>query len=247
MICCDMNTLENQVAVVTGASSGIGRAIAIALAAQGASLCLVGRKLDTLQSVAGAPEHKPSRHRCYQADLAVERQVDELIAAIKRDTQSVDILVHSAGVIWLGPHETATAGELDDHYKINVRAPYLLTQGLLPALKAAQGQIVFVNSSAGLLAKANAGQYAASKHGLKAIADSLREEVNPAGVRILSLFLGRTASPMQASVHAMEGKAYHPELLMQPEDVAAVTLHALTLPRSVEVTDISMRSRLKSY
>jgi NADP-dependent 3-hydroxy acid dehydrogenase YdfG len=64
---------------------------------------------------------------------------------------------------------------------------------------------------------------------------------------VLSLFLGRTASPMQASVHAMEGKAYHPELLMQPEDVAAVALHVLTLPRSVEVTDISMRSRLKSY
>lgn len=242
-----MNTLENQVAVVTGASSGIGRAIAIALAAQGASLCLVGRKLETLQSVADAAEGEASRHRCYQADLAVARRVDELIAAIKRDTKSVDILVHGAGVIWLGPLETATAEQLDAHYQTNVRAPYLLTQGLLPALKSAQGQIVFVNSSAGLAAKANAGQYAASKHGLKAIADSLREEVNPAGVRVLSLFLGRTASPMQASVHAMEGKAYHPELLMQPEDVAAVALHALTLPRSVEVTDINMRSRLKSY
>jgi NADP-dependent 3-hydroxy acid dehydrogenase YdfG len=242
-----MNTLENQVAVVTGASSGIGRAIAIALAAQGASLCLVGRKLDTLQSVAGGAEGEASRHRCYQADLAVEGQVDELIAAIKRDLRSVDILVHSAGVIWLGPLETATADQLDGHYRTNVRAPYLLTQGLLPALKSAQGQIVFVNSSAGLLAKANAGQYAASKHGLKAIADSLREEVNPAGVRVLSLFLGRTASPMQASVHVMEGKAYHPELLMQPEDVAAVVIQTLTLPRSVEVTDISMRSRLRSY
>jgi NADP-dependent 3-hydroxy acid dehydrogenase YdfG len=242
-----MNTLENQVAVVTGASSGIGRAIAIGLAAQGASLCLVGRKLETLQSVADAAEGEASRHRCYQTDLAVDLEVDELITAIKGDLPSVDILVHSAGAIWLGPHETATADQLDSHYKTNVRAPYLLTQGLLPALKAAQGQIVFVNSSAGLLAKANAGQYAASKHGLKAIADSLREEVNPAGVRVLSLFLGRTASPMQASVHAMEGKAYHPELLMQPKDVAAVALHALTLPRSVEVTDISMRSRLKSY
>lgn len=242
-----MNTLENQVAVVTGASSGIGRAIAIALAAQGANLCLVGRKLDTLRAVAGAAEGEASRHRCYQADLAIDGQVDKLIADIKRDLRSVDILVHSAGVIWLGPLEAATADQLDGHYKTNVRAPYLLTQGLLPALKSAQGQIVFVNSSAGLLARANAGQYAASKHALKAVADSVREEVNPAGVRVLSLFLGRTASPMQASVHAMEGKAYHPELLMQPEDVAAVALHALTLPRSVEVTDINMRSRLKSY
>lgn len=242
-----MSTLENQVAVVTGASSGIGKAIALGLAAQGASLCLVGRKLETLQSVADAAKGKASQHHCYQADLAVDREVDELIANIKRDIQSVDILVHSAGVIWLGPLEAATADQLDGHYKTNLRAPYVLTQGLLPALKSRQGQVLFVNSSAGLTAKANAGQYAASKHALKAVADSLREEVNPAGVRVLSLFLGRTASPMQAAVYAMEGKAYHPELLMQPEDVAAMAIHALTLPRSIEVTEISMRPLLKSY
>jgi NADP-dependent 3-hydroxy acid dehydrogenase YdfG len=242
-----MSTLQNQVAVVTGASSGIGKAIALGLAAQGASLCLVGRKLETLQSVADAAKGKASQNHCYQADLAVDREVDELIANIKRDIQSVDILVHSAGVIWLGPLEAATADQLDGHYRTNLRAPYVLTQGLLPALKFRQGQVLFVNSSAGLAARANTGQYAASKHALKAVADSLREEVNPAGVRVLSLFLGRTASPMQAAVYAMEGKAYHPELLMQPEDVAAMAIHALTLPRSIEVTEISMRPLLKSY
>jgi NADP-dependent 3-hydroxy acid dehydrogenase YdfG len=241
-----MSTLENQVAVVTGASSGIGKAIALGLAAQGASLCLVGRKLETLQSVADAANGKASQHYCYQADLAVDREVDELIANIKRDIQVVDILVHSAGVIWLGPLEAATAGQLDRHYKTNLRAPYVLTQGLLPALKSRRGQVLFVNSSAGLTARANAGQYAASKHALKAFADSLREEVNPAGVRVLSLFLGRTKSPMQAAVCAMEGKAYHPELLIQPEDVAAIAIHALTLPSSVEVTEISMQPLLKS-
>ena len=104
-----------------------------------------------------------------------------------------------------------------------------------------------MNSSAGLTARANVGQYAASKHALKAVADSLREEANPAGVRVLSLFLGRTASPMQAAVYAMEQKAYYPELLMQPEDVASMAIHALTLSRSVEVTEISMRPLLKSY
>jgi NADP-dependent 3-hydroxy acid dehydrogenase YdfG len=242
-----MSTLENQVAVVTGASSGIGKAIALGLAAQGASLCLVGRRLETVQSVADAAKGKASQHYCYQADLAVDCEVDELIANIKRDIQSVDILVHGAGVIWLGPLEAATADQLDGHYKTNLRAPYVLTQGLLPALKSRQGQVLFVNSSAGLTARANAGQYAASKHALKAVADSLREEVNPAGVRVLSLFLGRTASPMQAAVYAMEGKAYHPELLMQPEDVAAMAIHALTLPRSIEVTEMSMRPLLKSY
>ena len=242
-----MNTLENQVAVVTGASSGIGRAIALELGAHGASLCLIGRKLETLHSLADAVKGQASRVYCYQADLEVDREVDALVADILRDIQSVDILVHSAGVIRLDPHEAAAAGQLDSHYRINVRAPYVLTQGLLPALKKRQGQVVFVNSSAALAARANAGQYAASKHALKAVADSLREEVNPAGVRILSLFLGRTATPMQAAVHAMEARAYHPELLMQPQDVAALVIHALTLPRSIEVTEISMRPLLRSY
>jgi NADP-dependent 3-hydroxy acid dehydrogenase YdfG len=242
-----MSTLQNHVAVVTGASSGIGKAIALGLAAQGASLCLVGRQLETLQAVADAAQGKASQNYCYQADLSVDAEVEKLIADINRDVQSIDILVHGAGVIWLGPLETATADQLDGHYKTNLRAPYVLTQGLLQSLKSRQGQVLFLNSSAGLAAKANAGQYAASKHALKAVADSLREEVNPAGVRVLSLFLGRTASPMQAAVHAMEAKAYRPELLMQPEEVAAVAIHALTLPRSIEVTEISMRPMLKSY
>ncbi len=242
-----MNTLENQIAVVTGASSGIGRAIALGLAAQGASLCLVGRQPETLQAVAQAAKGKASRHRCYRADLAADGDVDALIADLLRDLPAVDVLVHAAGVIRLAPLETGTAGELDSHYRTNLRAPYVLTQGLLQALKSRQGQVLFVNSSAALSAKANASQYAASKHALKAVADSLREEVNPAGVRVLSLFLGRTATPMQAAVHAMEARAYHPELLMQPQDVAAVAIHVLMLPRGIEVTEISMRPHLRSY
>src|SRR4030095_14958846 len=109
-----MSTLENQVAVVTGASSGIGKAIALGLAAQGASLCLVGRNLETLQSVADAANGKASRNYCDQADLSVDGELEELIAGIQRDVGSVDILVHGAGVIWLGPVEAATAEQLED-------------------------------------------------------------------------------------------------------------------------------------
>lgn len=242
-----MSALENQVAVVTGASSGIGKAIALGLAAQGVTLCLVGRKLESLQAVADAAKGKAPRTYCYQADLSIDRDVQALVANIKRDVKSVDVLVHSAGVIGMGPLETSTAEQLDSHYQTNVRAPYVLTQGLLSLLKASHGQILFINSSVGITARANVGQYAASKHALKAVADSLREEVNPAGVRVLSLFLGRTASPMQAAVYAAEHKPYNPALLMQPEDVASLAIHALTLPRTVEVTEISMRPLVKSY
>jgi short-subunit dehydrogenase len=79
------------------------------------------------------------------------------------------------------------------------------------------------------------------------MADSLREEVNPAGVRVISMFLGRTASPMQAGVYRAEQRNYQPELLMQPEDVATVAVNLLALPRTAEVTDICMRPSLRSY
>lgn len=242
-----MRTLQDQVAVVTGASSGIGQAIALGLARQGASVRLVGRRLQALQQLASATGSTSSRPTCYQADLAVESELDGLVAALGRDVSSVDVLVHAAGAMWWGPIETATADQLDRTYRTNVRAPYLLTQGLLPQLKSCKGQVVFINSTAGLAARANVAQYAASKHALKALADSLREEVNPAGIRVLSLFLGRMASEMQAAVHEAEGRPYRPELLLQPADVADVVLHALVTPRSLEITDISLRPMAKSY
>jgi len=239
-----MTHLANQIAVVTGANSGIGRAIALALAAQGATVCLVGRRKEALQRVA---EHASNSSMYYQADLALNSDIAALVANLKRDVTDIDILVHSAGVIRLSSFESGSPDEFDWHYKVNVRAPYVLTQSLLSMIKARQGQIVFVNSTAGLRAGANASQYASTKHALKAVADSLREEINTAGVRVLSLFLGRTASPMQASVHEMEHRRYAPGLLMQPEDVAAVVINALTLPRTAEITEVSMRPCKKSY
>ena len=96
--------------------------------------------------------------------------------------------------------------------------------------------MVFINSRVGLAAGGQVGSYAATKHALRALADSFREEVNPEGLRVLSVYIGSTASPMQAMIHAMKGKAYHPEYLLQPSDVAAVVLNALCLPRTAEVT-----------
>jgi NADP-dependent 3-hydroxy acid dehydrogenase YdfG len=121
-----------------------------------------------------------------------------------------------------------------------------LTQALLPMLRAGQAQVVFINSLVGLNAKGNSSQYSATKHALKALADGLRQEVNSDGLRVLSVFLGRTASPLQAAVHRMEGKIYNADLLVQPEDVAGLVLSALSLSRSAEVTDITIRHSIKS-
>ncbi|MGH7774855.1 MAG: SDR family NAD(P)-dependent oxidoreductase [Candidatus Binatia bacterium] len=236
-----MKVLADHVAVITGASSGIGEAIALELAEQGATLCLLGRNLERLRAVIETVRAMSPRVLSYQVDLTDDEKVRDLTEDLRRDAGSVDILIHSAGVISLGEIKCAPVKDLDWQYRTNVRAPYVLTQALLPMLRPLRGQIVFINSSMGLNVKANSGQYAATKHALKAIADSLRQEVNAEGLRVLNVFLGRTASAMQASVHEIEGRPYHPERLMQPGDVAMVVINALSLPWTAEVTDIHIR------
>jgi len=240
-----MQPVHDRVAVVTGASSGIGKAITLQLAGPGVFLYLVGRRHETLEEVAREAAGAGARCECVIADLKDDPSVQHLAHRVEADVGRLNVLIHCAGVIALSEMHNADVGDLDLQYRTNVRAPYLLTQALLPMLVRAQGQVVFINSSAGLSARSNLGQYAATKHALRAIADSLRSEVNEQGVRVLSVFLGRTATPMQGSVHQLEGQPYHPERLIQPEDVASTVIHALSLPRSVEVTDISLRPMQK--
>lgn len=238
--------LRHKVAILTGASGGVGQTLASALAQQQAALALIGRNQRNLEDVA-AKLSPATTVKSYRADLACEQQIEAAAAAVIKDFPTADILIHAAGVTTLGSVESSSKEDLDSNYHVNVRAPYLLTRALLPRLKQSKGQIVFLNSTAGLQARAELTQYAASKHALKALADGLRDEVNASGVRVLSLFLGRTATPMQAWTCKQEGREYRPELLIQPEDVASVVINALLLPRTAEVTEIRMRPLAKSY
>ncbi len=236
-----MFALKGQIAVVTGASSGIGKAIALSLANEGAKVCIVGRHLEKLETIASKTNKLSEQISIYKADLGIDDDIRSLAVSLQNEFGAIDILIHSAGTFSLGNIEQSSIEDFDYQYIINVRAAYLITQALLPGLKLRCGQIVFINSSVGLTAKAGVSQYAATKHALKAFADSLREEVNPEGVRVISVYPGRTATSMQAAVFKMEKRAYFPEKLMQPEDVASVVINALTLPRTAEVTDISVR------
>src|SRR4029453_10664800 len=141
------------------------------------------------------------------ADLTDDSAVQALAEQLRRESGAVDILVHSAGVFARGSLEVTPVKEFDLIYRTNMRAPYLLTQSLLPLLRPRQGQVVFINSRVALTAQGQLGPYAATRHGLKAFADSFREEMNAEELRVLSVYLGRTPSPMQAMIHAKEGKA----------------------------------------
>jgi NADP-dependent 3-hydroxy acid dehydrogenase YdfG len=242
-----MDTLRNQLAVVTGASSGIGKTIALTLAGQGVEVCLVARRLEALEAVAEKIRSRGGRSHVCRADLNNDEDIQELAQKINRDFGRVDVLVLCGGAIFHGPLERAPLAEFDSMYRSNVRGHYALTQALLPVLRKQKGQIVFINSSAGLRSPANAGQFSATQHAFRAIADCLRDEVNSDGIRVLSVYPGRTATPRMAALFEKEGKPYHPEVLIQPEDIASMVTHTLCLPRTAEVTDISMRPMRKSY
>ncbi len=181
----------------------------------------------------------------HRADLTVDADVQMLASRVRQELGRADILVNCAATIALGPLASAPLDRFDAQYRTNLRAPYALTQALLPLLRECRGQIVFINSTAAGRAPAGAGQYAATKQGLRAVADSLREEVNADGVRVLTVYVGRTATPMQETVHHSEGRVYRPERLIQADDVATMVLSALTLPRTVEVTEITLRPLAK--
>jgi NAD(P)-dependent dehydrogenase (short-subunit alcohol dehydrogenase family) len=240
--------LEGRKALVTGASSGVGRAVARALVREGATTCLTGRSEPRLREATGtAEEVAPPGTRAFyrRADLRDEGEIRALVSALEQEAGGLDLLVHSAGTFGMGPVEETSAGELDRLYETNLRAPVLLTRALLPLLEERESDVVFVNSSVGVASRGGVGAYAASKHGLRAVADSLRDEVNPRGIRVLSLYLGRTATPMQERIFEKEGREYRPDRLIQADELAGLLVDAVAMGRSAEVTDLHVRPAQK--
>ncbi len=143
----------------------------------------------------------------------------------------------------LGNQADLPVADLDLQYRVNVRAPFRLTQALLPNLRASEGLVVFVNSGSGQNAKAGWGGYAASKFALRALADSLRDEESDRGLRVTSIYPGRTATPMQREVRVQEGGEFEPENYLRPEDVARMVAEVVRLPAGATVPDLSVRPR----
>ena len=237
--------MADKLALIAGGSEGIGRAIALSLADRGHEVWVVARRPEPLAAVVAELRARGGRAEGRQLDLVREEAWAALATDIAARAGGLDVLVHSNGTIARGDVAAASVEDFDRQYEANVRAPFGLTQVLLPSLVRASGQVVFVNSSAGLVPSANAAQYGATMHALRALANVLRDEVNGAGVRVTSVYPGRTATPRQARIHEWEGKEYRPDRLLQPEDVAAIVVAALELPRTAEVTDISIRSMAK--
>ncbi|WP_262701714.1 MULTISPECIES: SDR family oxidoreductase [Streptomyces] len=224
--------------LITGAGSGIGAAVTERLAERGDELWLLARDAGRAKELA---ERFPGV-RTVVGDLA---DPDRLSWALGHQAlpDRLDSLLHIAGVVDLGEVGELTPKAWNRQLAANLVAPAELTRLLLPQLRLAQGHVVFVNSGAGLRANAQWAAYAASKHGLKALADALRWEESGNGVRVTTVYPGRTATPMQVKVHQQEGKEYDAERWIAPETVATTILTALDLPHDAEITDLQVRPR----
>ncbi|KAK1182346.1 SDR family oxidoreductase [Streptomyces sp. NBS 14/10] len=222
--------------LITGAGSGIGEAVTERLAERGEELWLLARDAGRARELAG----RFPGARTVVGDLA---DPDKLSWALGHQElpERLDSLLHIAGVVDLGEVGELTPKLWTRQLAVNLVSPAELTRLMLPQLRVAQGHVVFVNSGAGLRANAQWGAYAASKHGLKALADALRWEESGNGVRVTTVYPGRTATPMQVKVHQQEGKDYDPERWMTAASVATTVLTALDLPREAEITDLSVR------
>ncbi|PRX47656.1 NADP-dependent 3-hydroxy acid dehydrogenase YdfG [Prauserella shujinwangii] len=221
-------------ALVTGASRGIGSAVAKALAPTH-RLLLGGRDEAALAEVARElPGARP-----WPADLTDPAALREATGRIER----LDVLVHSAGVAELGTVEESPAEVWRHNLEVNVVAVAELTRLLLPALRAAHGHVVLLNSGQGLSARAGWGAYAASKFALRAFADVLRQEEEPHGVRVTSVYPGRTDTEMQQDVVASEGGEYTPERYLRPESVAGAVLAAVSATPDAHLTEVTVRPR----
>lgn len=222
----------SAVHLLTGAGSGIGQVLARRLHERGDDLVLVARsaeRADRLRSdLPGS--------RVLVADLADVGAIERL-----RLPEALDSVVHAAGVVELGSVAELSAAAWIDQLTVNLAAPAVLTRVALPALRRRRGTVVLINSGAGLRAGPEWGAYAASKHGLRALADSLRAEESGSGVRVSSVYPGRTATPMQEEVHRQEGREYDPAGWIRPETVADAVLHVLDLPRDATVPDLVLR------
>jgi short-subunit dehydrogenase len=222
--------------LVTGAGSGMGAVLAERLLERGDALVLLARSTERAHELRSDLPDATVLVADLADPAAVEAVVDQL-------PDSLDSVVHAAGVVELGPLDSLSTDVWQEQLAVNLVAPAVLTRVALPALRTARGTVVFVNSGAGLTANPQWSAYAASKFGLRALADSLRAEEQEHGVRVTTVFPGRTATPMQQKVHEHEGKEYDASDWIDPATVADATLHVLDLPADATISDLTIRPR----
>ena len=227
-----MRTVCGKHALVTGAASGIGRAIALALADRGADLFLLDVDLPGLADVAWQARRKGVRVTVRCCDLAVPSEISESVDALMRSQRPVDVLVNNAGIAYYGPTHLMSASQWDRLLAVNLLAPIQLTRELLPGLlDRPEAHVLNVSSIAGLVASGRLAAYHVSKYGLIGFSESLRAEYGPRGLGVTALCPGLVKTDLfQTAAHGHRDKPLPkpPDwLCASPERVARRAVRAI--------------------
>lgn len=239
--------LTGQRALVLGASGGIGSALARALAEHGAVITGVGRSRERLAALISTLPAGATPHTVAVCDFADSHAVAEQCDRLAQEDNDYDMVVMSSGELVTGSIRDSGAQDFDRAFAVNVRAPYALLRASLGGLIRRHGQIVMVSSSAALRPSPGAALYSSAHAALHSLVDSLRMEINPLQVRVLSIYPGRTATGIWKNRPIADDGDFRPELLLQPIDIARSVMAALQLPRTAEITDLHIRPFFKTY
>ena len=241
------NKLEGKVAIVTGASSGIGEATAVALAGVGATVVIAARRSDRLEALAKRIADQGGQALPIPADLSDEAQVQAIVKQTQANYGRVDILVNNAGVMLLGPIDGANTEDWRRMINVNVLGLMYATHAVLPRMKAqGEGQIVNISSVAGRVASAGTGVYNATKWAVGAFSESLRKEVHKDNIRVTVIEPGLVATelPQQITDPVVKEQIqdyYQSVKALESEDIAAAIVYAVTQPPHVNVNEILLR------
>ena len=243
-------TLQGKVALITGASSGIGEATALALAAEGAQVAVAARRIDRLQSLARRIADQGGQALPIIADVADEAQVREMVGEVHTRWQRLDILVNNAGVALIGPVERANPDDWRRMVNINLLGLMYAAHAVLPIMKEQEegGAIVNISSTAGRMARAGFAAYNATKWGVNGFSEALRQEVNRYKIRVTIIEPGFVETELNEHIPDPGTKREIEEWTasmrqLQSTDIAAAILYAVTQPSYVDVNELLIRPR----
>lgn len=235
-----MQSLKNKNALITGAGKGIGKAVALALAAEGTNVILLARTTADLEHTAAEAKAFGVKTLILTADIADINSVNAAVKTALDEFKTIDILINNAGVGKFGKFLELTPEEFENIIRVNLMGVYYATRAVLPGMIEQQsGDIVNISSSAGLRGAALTSAYSASKFAVLGLTESLMQEVRKHNIRVTALTPSTVATDMAKNLNLTDG---NPETVMQPEDLAELIVAQLKLNKRVFIKDSGMWS-----
>jgi len=229
--------LKGKVALITGASSGIGKAVAELFAREGAFVVLLARHMDKLQKVTDAIKENKGQADCFDMDITNREGIRETVRTIIEKYKKIDVLVNNAGIARWGSIENVEYEDFDEQIKINLVGNFNCIKEVVPhMLKAKSGSIVNIITSAVKKTKEGRVAYAASKYGQAGLSNAVHEDLKDKGISVVAVYPDKTDTP----IHNLKDDDPLRKKMLSPEEVAKVVLKAALIIASEDVKELVM-------